>query len=73
MSTAEIRKAALELSDDEKVHLAEELLASLDRPEQAAIDAAWGKEAERRIDALDAGGKTIPAEDVFRQIDNRRR
>jgi putative addiction module component (TIGR02574 family) len=74
MSTAEIRAAALKLSAVEKERLAEELLASLDGPEQRSIDAAWAAEAERRIDALDAGTATgISADDVFRQIEDRRR
>jgi putative addiction module component (TIGR02574 family) len=74
MSTAEIREAALKLSRDDKARLAEELLASLDGPDQSTIDAAWGEEAERRIDALDAGTtKALPAEQVFRDIEARRR
>ena len=74
MSTAEIRDAAMKLSREEKARLADELIASLDPPDQADIDAAWGEEAERRIDALDAGTtKPIPADDVFREIEARRR
>jgi putative addiction module component (TIGR02574 family) len=73
VSNAEIREAALKLSSEERARLAEELLSSLDAPDQAAIDAAWGEEAERRIDALDAGKPAIPAEDVFREIESRRR
>jgi putative addiction module component (TIGR02574 family) len=73
VSNAEIREAALKLSSEERARLAEELLSSLDAPDQAAIDAAWAEEAERRIDALDAGKPTIPAEDVFRELERRRR
>ena len=74
MSTTEIRDAALRLTPEEKVRLAEELLASVDDVDQRAIDAAWGEEAERRIDALDAGStKPIPADDVFRDLEARPR
>lgn len=50
MSPAAIRDAAMKLTPEETARLAEELLASLDAPNQAGIDAAWGEEAERRID-----------------------
>lgn len=74
MSTAEIREAALKLTSDEKARLAEELLSSLDAPDQAEIDAIWGEEAERRIEAIDAGAsKTIPADEVFRDLEGRER
>jgi putative addiction module component (TIGR02574 family) len=74
MSTTEIRDAALKLSREEKVRLAEELLASVDDAAQPALDAVWGEEAERRIDALDAGTtKPIPAGEVFRELEARRR
>ena len=74
MSTTEIRDAALRLTPEEKVRLAEELLASVDDVDQPAIDAVWGEEAERRIDALDAGTtKAIPADEVFRDLEARRR
>ena len=73
MSTAEIRDAALRLTPEEKARLAEELLASLDAPDRAAIDAEWGAAAERRVDELDAGKTTaIPADDVFRDLEARR-
>lgn len=73
MSTAEIRDAALKLNSEEKARLAEELLASLDSPDRRAIDAARAQEAERRIDAIDAGAPTLPEEEVYRQIESRRR
>lgn len=74
MSTAEIRDAAMKLSGEEKARLAEELLASLDGPEQPAVDAAWAAEAEARIDPLDVGvARAIPADEVFRRIENRKR
>jgi putative addiction module component (TIGR02574 family) len=73
MSTADIRDAAMKLTPEKKARLAEDLLASLDAPNQSGIDAAWGEEAERRIDALDAGHtKPIPADDVFRDLERRK-
>lgn len=74
MSTAEIRNAAMKLTSEEKARLAEDLLSSLDATGQAEIDVAWGEEAERRIDAIDAGaGKTISADEVFRELADRKR
>ena len=66
-TTEEIIAAALKLPPESKAKLADELLASLDGPEQTEIDDAWAVEAERRIDDYDAGGiKTIPADQVLR-------
>src|ERR1051326_2072506 len=50
-----ILSAALSLSADERAMLAEHLLASLDSPNQKEIDAAWAKEAERRMREIDEG------------------
>jgi putative addiction module component (TIGR02574 family) len=66
-TTEEIIAAALKLPPESKAKLADELLASLDGPEQTEIDDAWAVEAERRIDEYDRGGiKTIPADQVLR-------
>ena len=74
MSTDEIRDAALKLDREERARLAEELLTSLNDPDRPSIDAAWGAEAERRIDALDScKSKAIPEDEVFRAIEDRRR
>jgi putative addiction module component (TIGR02574 family) len=54
-TTEEIIAAALKLPPESKAKLADELLASLDGPEQAEIDNAWAVESERRIDEYDAG------------------
>ncbi len=59
----------MQLSDEEKVQLAEELLASVDPREQASIEAAWVEEAERRIDDIDAGRtKMSDADEVIERI-----
>ena len=49
---------ALSLPPLERAGLIEELLASFDRHSRAAVDRAWSLEAERRIDAYDAGQTT---------------
>jgi putative addiction module component (TIGR02574 family) len=69
MSTAELREAAMKLSTEEKVQLADELLASIDPAEQAEIDASWAEEIERRIKLIDEGkSESIPAEELFKQL-----
>lgn len=50
----ELLVEALSLSAIERAALADELLASLDRPD-ARIDALWVKEAEARLAAFEAG------------------
>ena len=56
LSTFEdVLKAALSLPPEARAMLADQLLCSLDRPNQKEIDAAWAKEAERRSRDLDEG------------------
>ena len=63
---------AKRLSPDERVWLAEELLRSVDTAEQAAIDAEWADEIERRSDALEAGRAELrPADEVMRDMRER--
>jgi putative addiction module component (TIGR02574 family) len=67
-------QAALALPPDQRAALAEQLLDSLAAKDQAAIDAAWVEEAERRLQALDQGKvKTIPGEEVLRSLSIRRK
>jgi len=74
MSATQIRDAALKLTPEERARLAEDLLTSLDQPVNAAVDEGLSEEVERRIDSLDAGKTSaIPAEDVFRELQDRRR
>lgn len=74
MSTHEIIDAAMSLPPEEKARLAEQLLASLDSREQQQVDEEWAAEVEQRIDDLDAGRiQTIPGEEVFRRLANRKR
>ena len=54
VETQEILDRALKLSAVEKAHLVDELLSSLDKPDEA-IDALWRKEVEDRITAYQTG------------------
>lgn len=51
----EILVAALSLSPGERAMLADQLLESLDGPDQKRIDALWAEEAERRVREIDEG------------------
>ena len=55
MSTDQLTSAALKLPARRKAKLADQLLESLDSEAQRAIDAAWAKESESRINAYDKG------------------
>jgi putative addiction module component (TIGR02574 family) len=48
--------AALALPEDQRLHLASELLASVEEPQDAEWDGAWFAELERREQAVTAGG-----------------
>ncbi|CAN5857892.1 hypothetical protein BH20GEM1_BH20GEM1_00590 [soil metagenome] len=59
---------ALRLPPSERAHLAEVLISSLG--EEAEIERAWKEEIERRLSELRTGSvKTIPAKDVFDELD----
>ena len=49
-----ILDSALKLSDADRAFIIEQLLESLDRPDQA-IDELWQRESEERIEAYQAG------------------
>lgn len=64
----QIRKAALKLSAKEREAIAEALFTSL--PVDPEIEAAWSAVIQRRIEDLESGRvKGIPAEEVFREIE----
>lgn len=68
MSVHEIEAEALLLSSQERVHLAEVLIASLD--EDLALEQTWAPEAERRYEEIRSGRvQTIPAEQVMAELD----
>jgi putative addiction module component (TIGR02574 family) len=65
MRRAELLKAALELTSEEREQLADELWASLDGGTPAQVEQAWADEIERRVDEADAGQvEPIPGNDV---------
>lgn len=64
----QIESKALKLPARERARLAERLISSLDDEVDSDAEAAWVREAERRLDELRAGkvrGKTAPS--VFRK------
>jgi putative addiction module component (TIGR02574 family) len=64
--------AAMGLSPDDKVKLAEKLLESVEGADPKEIEELWLVEARRRLQELQEGtAHTIPAEDVFRSLDAR--
>lgn len=68
MSLKEVAETALNLPTEQRAFLAEKLLASLDSEEDFAINEAWLGEIKRRCEDLDAGAKTIPADEVFTEL-----
>jgi putative addiction module component (TIGR02574 family) len=72
--TAKVTKVALKLPPRSRAKLAEQLLRSLDDPNQKEIDSLWANEAEARVDAFERGEmKAIPAREVFRKLRARKR
>jgi putative addiction module component (TIGR02574 family) len=57
---------AMKLPQDERVRLAEELIASLDDEIDADVEALWLAEAERRLGELRSGSvQGVPADEAF--------
>lgn len=54
-----VLEAALSLPADDRVELAERLIHSLDETEQAAVEAAWNEEIDRRLAAIENGTATL--------------
>ena len=64
----ELSRQARSLSPEERVQLAEEILATVHEQDEAT-DAAWDAEIKRRIAEIDNGtAKLIPAEEVFAKL-----
>jgi len=62
---ANLLKDALSLEAPKRAELVDELLSSLDPPDQGC-DALWGEEAESRIDAYDRGEiKSVSVHEVM--------
>jgi putative addiction module component (TIGR02574 family) len=70
----QILTEALKLPPVERAELVENLLTSFEFQSRKRIDALWAEEAEKRIDAFERGEMaTIPAKDVFAEIEKNRR
>ena len=68
---AQVRAVALELTEEERIRLAEDLYESVEEsdgtPEE--IEAAWSEEIADRVEAFERGEvETIDGEEVFRRI-----
>jgi putative addiction module component (TIGR02574 family) len=65
VETQEIIDRALELPVEEKARIVDELLSSLNEPDEA-IDALWRKEVEDRIEAYNSGKlRSVSLEEVL--------
>ena len=63
--TKQVLKEALELPSVERATLVDQLLSSLDKPDEH-IDALWRKEVEDRINAYHSGKiKSVTLEEVL--------
>ena len=61
-SLAKIEADALQLSAEERVHLADRLLASVSSDPE--IEQAWAEEIERRLAEAEAGAPLVSLEDA---------
>ncbi len=59
---------ALALPVEEREQLVDRLLESMDADGEAPISEAWAAEIERRIQEIDDGVETFPAEEVFAEL-----
>ncbi|MCX5644736.1 MAG: addiction module protein [Phycisphaerae bacterium] len=70
----QVLREALDLPPTDRAELVEQILASFEFPARKDIDAAWAREAEDRLDALEQGKIGVsPASEVFREIDQQAR
>jgi putative addiction module component (TIGR02574 family) len=69
--TKDLERQVLGLSPAERLELVDEVLASLDRPDEF-VDALWGKEAEDRLAAYRRGEiKTVSLDEVLAKYRSR--
>ena len=65
----EVELDALELPASARVLLADQLLESLDQPDQKRLETLWAADIDRRLGCFERGEtKTIAGEEVFRRI-----
>ncbi|MBW7908118.1 MAG: addiction module protein [Kiritimatiellae bacterium] len=71
-ATHALMNEALALPPVERASLIEGLISSFDPEGRAAIDRAWAREAEMRIEAYDSGkARAKPLKSVLRRVNNR--
>jgi putative addiction module component (TIGR02574 family) len=64
----ELSRKALALSPEDRLRLAEELLATV-QDVDGDVEAAWDEEIKRRLAEIDDGtAKLVPAEEVFAEV-----
>jgi putative addiction module component (TIGR02574 family) len=65
----ELSQRALKLAPEDRVRLAEELLASLGGDLEPEVDAAWDAELRKRVAEVESGTvRLIPADEVFEKV-----
>lgn len=65
-TTSELAQRGKRLPREDRERLVDELLASLNEPAVAQLDAAWSAEIERRLAAYDRGEiQALSADEVF--------
>lgn len=65
---------AMQLPPDQRLTLAHRIMCSVEPAPSSEIDAAWDTEIRERIARYDAGGvRSIPAAEVFAEVDRRLR
>lgn len=65
---------AMHLPPDQRMTLAHRILSSVEPAASSEIDEAWDSEIRERIARYDAGGiRSIPAAEVFAEVDRRLR
>jgi putative addiction module component (TIGR02574 family) len=65
---------AVQLPPDQRLALANRILMSVEPEISADVDAAWDFEIRERITRYDAGGtRSVPASEVFAEVDRRLR
>jgi len=68
----DVTRDALELTPRQRLALAHFLLEADERGSDPEVDAAWEREIEARIKALDEGrAKVVSYEEVTRELDRR--
>jgi len=67
-----VKRAVLELPENERAELAQLLIQSLDQECDANAEAAWDAELERRLKRLEDGSARLsPAFEVLAEITNK--